>query len=207
MPKHIALLLLAVLMLGCARDDRAAGDDAPPAPADTVTAMDTLADTLTTSPGAEPGIAFPRDSGTAGVTQREPGPVPPVILRAVRTAAHPEFDRVVFTFDGADMPGYHIEYIDRPVRQCGSGDTVPVAGDAWLAVRLEPAHAHEGDTTMVVTVRERNRMLTLPNLRQLVLTCDFEAQVEWVLGVRSPNRYRVLELRAPTRLVVDVRND
>ena len=39
----------------------------------------------------------------------------------------------------------------------------------------------------------------------LALTCDFEAQVEWVAGLRSRRGFRVLELTQPPRLVVDVR--
>ena len=199
-PVNFIRLALVAVVLACAPADDTVDtiDAAAPAAADTPTSAPDSGD-------AGVALGFPRDSGTAGVTQRPPGPIPPVILRDVRTATHAEFDRVVFAFDGSDLPGYHIEYVDRPVVQCGSGDPVPVAGDAWLAVRIEPANAHEGDTTMVATIRDRNRTLTLPNLRQLVLTCDFEAQVEWVLGLRSPNRYRVLELTNPTRLVVDVR--
>ena len=155
----------------------------------------------------EQAIAFPADSGTAGITAQPRSGMEPAILRSVRTAAHPEFDRVVFDFGSGAIPGYHIEYIDRPVIQCGSGEPIDVAGDGWLRVRLEPARAHEfrDDTLAVVTVTERNRRLTLSNLRQLVLTCDFEAQVEWVLGLESPTHYRVMELQAPSRLVVDVR--
>jgi hypothetical protein len=46
----------------------------------------------------------------------------------------------------------------------------------------------------------------LPVLLQLEPTCDFEGEVSWVLGVKAPNRYRVLELKDPPRLVVDVRH-
>jgi hypothetical protein len=31
--------------------------------------------------------------------------------------------------------------------------------------------------------------------------------VEWVMGVSSPNKYRVLELKSPTRLVIDVKHN
>ncbi|MBA2378972.1 MAG: hypothetical protein H0V76_05295, partial [Blastocatellia bacterium] len=43
-------------------------------------------------------------------------------------------------------------------------------------------------------------------VKDLKITCDFEAEVTWVAGVASPNRYRVLELKAPTRLVVDIKH-
>jgi hypothetical protein len=122
-------------------------------------------------------------------------------LRAVRTGSHEGFVRVVFEF-AERVPGYHLEYVDRPVRQCGSGEPVPVAGDAWLEVRLRPAQAHTeaGEPT----VAERDRRLDLTPLHQLTLTCDFEADVTWVLGLATPGRYRVAEASGPPRLVVDV---
>lgn len=141
--------------------------------------------------------------GTAGITERKHKGGGVAILRAVRTAAHSSFDRVVFEFEGSSLPGYQIEYIDRPIRQCGSGRVVPLAGDGWLRVRLEPANAHTEQGEPTITDRERRP--NHPNLKELKLICDFEAQVEWVLGLGSPNRYRVLELSKPARLVMDVR--
>jgi hypothetical protein len=198
------LVALAAFALACAGGDTV--DDA----SDTPTARPNAGapDSSAGRDANEPSLAFPADSGTAGITAQSRSTMEPAILRDVRSAAHDEFDRVVFDFGGGRVPGYHIEYIDRPVRQCGSGEPMQVAGDGWLRVRLEPARAHEfrDDTLVTVTVTDRNRTLTLDNLRQLVLTCDFEAQVEWVLGVRSPARYRVMELANPARLVVDVRH-
>jgi hypothetical protein len=127
------------------------------------------------------------------------------ILREVRAASHNAFDRVVFEFGGKEMPSYHIEYIDRPVRACGSGDVVPFRGDAWLEVRFSDAQAHspEGEPT----IKDRSRSPNLPVIQDLKLTCDFEAEVTWVIGASSPNRYRLIELTDPTRLVVDIKHN
>jgi hypothetical protein len=38
----------------------------------------------------------------------------------------------------------------------------------------------------------------------MTLICDFEGQVEWVLGIAAPAAYRVSELTGPARLVLDV---
>jgi len=38
------------------------------------------------------------------------------------------------------------------------------------------------------------------------LVCDFEGQVEWVLGVVAAGPYRVLASPGPGRLVVDIRH-
>jgi hypothetical protein len=121
----------------------------------------------------------------------------------MRTGRHDGFDRIVFEFRG-ELPGYHIEYIDKPVRSCGSGDVVPLAGDAWLQVRFEPANAHTDDGKPTLAFREI--AAKMPTVLELKSTCDFEAQVEWVAGVSSPRRYRVLELTSPTRLVVDIKH-
>ena len=86
-----------------------------------------------------------------------------------------------------------------------SSDLVPFAGDGWLQVRFSGANAHTeaGEPT----VKDRTRSPNLPIVKDLKLTCVFEAEVEWVLGVSSPNKYRVLELKSPTRLVIDVKHN
>jgi hypothetical protein len=128
----------------------------------------------------------------------------PVTLREVRTARNEGFDRLVLQFDGDQLPGYHIEYIEKSAAiKCGSGDPAEVAGQGWLQVRVQPAQAHQGAQ---VTVAERKRKPALPVVQEMELTCDFEGEVTWVLGVKSPNKYRVLELQGPTRLVVDVQH-
>jgi hypothetical protein len=141
--------------------------------------------------------------GTAGATDKPRPGAKPAVLRDVRAARHEHFDRVVFEFEGDALPGYHVEYIDKPVRQCGSGDVVDVAGQGFLAVRTTPADAH--DAAGKATVPFRERKLKLGVLEEIERTCDFEGEVTWVLGVSSPNRYRVLELTKPARLVVDVK--
>jgi hypothetical protein len=139
---------------------------------------------------------------TAGVVGVERPAVGVAVLDAVRTARHEGFDRVVFELSSA-VPGYHLEYVDRPVRSCGSGEPVPLPGDGWLEVRLEPAAAHTEAGSPTVG---REVAVDLANVERLVLTCDFEAIVTWVLAVGSPNEFRVSELTGPPRLVVDVRH-
>ena len=143
-------------------------------------------------------------AGTAGITDKKYQIKSAAILNKVRTAQHDSYDRVVFEFAGAEMPSYHIEYIDKPVRACGSGNVVPLIGDGWLEIRFQPANAHTEDGKPTVENRE-----LFPNhkiVKELKLTCDFEADVTWVLGVSSPNKYRVLELENPTRLAIDIRH-
>ena len=140
-------------------------------------------------------------SGTTEATEKLRADAPVAVLREVRAAGQPGFDRVVFEFAESAVPGYRIGYEDRPV-QCGSGEPVEVAGEAWLQVQLLPAQAHTeaGEPT----VQQRERHLDLPVLKELESTCDFEADVTWVMGLAARRPYRVQELANPARLVVDV---
>jgi hypothetical protein len=172
-----------------------AGSDAPDRPEPTV------ADTLRPDEVQADEASF---TGTVRTTEKTAARQGVALLQAVRTGRHAGFDRVVFAFDAGALPGYHLEYVDRPVRNCGEGRVVPIEGDAWLQVRLTPANAHTEEGRPTVAPRERRP--ALPVLREPELTCDFEADVTWVLGLAAPNPYRVLELRYPPRLVVDVRH-
>lgn len=153
-----------------------------------------------TAPRTAPAEVF---AGTVGTLHVRRDSQPVATLIDVRTARHDDFDRVVFEFRGP-VPGYRAEYVDRPVRKCGSGEVTAIRGDGWLELRMEPAAAHDDEGRATITARES--ALALPVLRELELTCDYEAVLTWVLGVTSPNAYRVQELSDPPRLVVDVRH-
>lgn len=220
-PLYAALALL--LVLGACGEGEP--EDRPPArgPADSVeTGAATAAPapaagaavaTGDRGPGARErdasvGLPAPQDtavpflSRTEAVRHPRPGTTA-AVLRAVRTAPHNDYDRVVFEFTGDRPPGYYVAYSDRPVRRCGSGDVVSLAGAGRLIVRLAPAQAHEKGSPTVV-YRERAPALTA--LREMLLICDFEGQVQWALGLAAPTPYRVLELMEPPRVVVDVRH-
>jgi hypothetical protein len=137
---------------------------------------------------------------TAGITNVE-RIGPPRLLHAVRAATAAGYDRVVFEFEDG-VPGFHLEYVDRPIRDCGAGDVKPVEGDGWLEARFFPANAHT--EAGQPTVAERELLPRLPIVREIERTCDFEAVVTWVVGTASPNRYRAFELRDPPRLVIDI---
>lgn len=160
------------------------------------------ADTPAADAPAATGGADQPFEGTTAPTMRRATITGLSTQTAVRAGRQQGFDRVVFEFGSGGLPGYTIEYVGRPIRQCGSGNTVSVAGSAWLRVGMTPARAHDDDGQ--VTVAERALTPGLPTVRALRLTCDFEAVLEWVIGVDARKPYRVLELRNPDRLVVDI---
>lgn len=157
-----------------------------------------------TPPADESSDAGTSFAGTTALTEKKYEGGGPVLLTAVRTGQHPGFDRIVFEFAGDRLPSYRIEYIEEPARQCGSGAVVPLGGQARLAIRFSPAAAHTEAGEPTVPERE-----TSPNykiLKELKATCDFEAEVEWVAGLTTPNKYRALELKNPIRLAIDIKH-
>lgn len=208
--RFLALLPLAVLA-GCpAHDGPAATDAATPAPAEPVTPAEP---TTPTVPGTDvPTTGTPTantpageaatgpDTWTAGVvTQKREGL--PARVTAVRTGRHEGFDRIVFEFAGTTVPGWHLEYVDKPVRDCAAGEVVDIRGDGWLLVQLAPAWSHDDAGT---SSTPKEQLPALPNLLEIERTCDFEAVTAYVAGVAAPNKYRVFELAEPARLVVDI---
>jgi hypothetical protein len=206
-----ATALLALGLAGCtAGDDQDMPARSPVDSAGVATTADTAgaknrntrddsvpADEREAAPGAVMGAEW-----TAADTEQERTVTGAALLRAMRTARHDGFDRIVLDFGGDDVPAYRISYIDSPVRQCGSGNEVPMAGEGWLSITVQPANAHteQGEPT----IRERERAPALPVLLELKLICDFEAVVEVVAGVAAAERYRSFVLASPNRLVIDI---
>src|SRR5262249_30714858 len=117
------------------------------------------------------------------------------LLKDVRTGEHASYDRVVFEFAGPPLPGYHLEYVGKPVRECGSGKVHDVAGEGRLRVVFEPANGAK---------KGKGHRVHLKVVREVEPMCATENRVEWVLGLAAQNPYRVLELSDPPRIVVDV---
>ena len=197
------LLFLCVLLAGCGQreerktaSDRSGPDSTTGAPDGLVDSSESSLDSVLAPPGSS--------EWTAGIVDLPASGDSVATLMSVRHAAHEGYDRLVFEFATGARPGTHVEYIDRPVRSCGSGEVVPLAGDAWLLVKFTPAVAHteEGHPT----VGDRARSPNLQILKELKLICDFEADVSWVAGVSSPHRYRAFALANPPRVIVDVQH-
>ncbi|MGH9183563.1 MAG: AMIN-like domain-containing (lipo)protein [Acidimicrobiales bacterium] len=127
------------------------------------------------------------------------------LLTAVRVAGHGGFDRVVFEFRDDRLPGYDVAYAEPPIRQSASGDPVAVGGSAFLAVGFEPASGVDlGDTLEETYTGPRRVRGDTAAVVEVVHTGDFEANLDWVVGLRGKARYRVETLTGPARVVIDV---
>jgi hypothetical protein len=153
------------------------------------------------------GTVAPQNAGdTVAVTiKSNPDPISgAATLTDVRVGAHPEnggWDRIVFEF--ADVrPEGQVRYVESAA-QCGSGDDVDLPGEATLLVSFVAANAHTEAGQPTVSKRQivgpGNVIL---ESRQV---CDFEAHVDWAIGVKSKKNFKVTLLQNPTRVVIDVK--
>lgn len=173
-----ALLGLLVVTSGCGGATPAPpADSTPSAPAKAARVFDTIA------------VARTGDAA------------PPV---SVLGAAEATDSSIAFTLRGDVTPTINVSYATGPVIQCGSGEPVSVSGDAVLLVRLFPTDAHEFDGEQArATITDRNRVLDGPLLRQMTLICDFEAQVEWAIGLSRRAGFRLADSVGPGRFVIE----
>jgi hypothetical protein len=208
------LLALALAVPACSDDD---GDDVDAgetttSAAESTTSTDATTDTTDGSTTSPPTDGTPTTDGIdpmpgadtepksaeaeAGVTH----------LVDVRTGRHEGFDRITFEFDGP-RPGYRVEYVEPPIVEDGSGETVEVDGEAFLQIRFEPASGFDmeaGEATYDGPRTVEGNGTTV--LEEVVRTGDFEAVLTWVAGSSDRVDFRVTTLTEPTRVVVDLRN-
>ena len=171
----------------------------------------------TTTVAVEPSTVPPAPTSTrpagggAGGFSTTPVSVPavgePALLGAVRVGGQLGLDRVVFEFT-ADVPGYKVGYVERPVLEDGSGKEVTVSGAAVLEVRMSPASAAELSASGVrptYTGPARLRPSGTVVVAEVARVGDFEGQLTWVVGASGRAPFKVSTLDSPPRLVIDVR--
>lgn len=155
---------------------------------------------IDTMPGADTAT---KSAGFTGDTTTN---IP--LLTAVRVARQEGFDRIVFEFEGDKVPGYEVGYINPPITEDASGNTVTVAGSAYLQIKMQPSGTADLSTAELrPTYTGPTRFSPgTPEVQELVKTGDFEAVLTWVAGLTDKVDFRVSTLTGPARVVIDVRN-
>jgi hypothetical protein len=143
---------------------------------------------------------------TENKISRDPAPeAPRASLRSVATKGTEGFDRVLFEFDETTpFPGYTVSR-GQPgdTLVCGTDTTaLDLGGSAVLFVRLDPARPGDGRTTWV---RKGTKALGLTRFHKGGLVCDDGHDLIWAAGLAAGKQVRVLELKDPPRLAVDLR--
>ena len=127
---------------------------------------------------------------------------PPVNeMQDVTTLEGETFDRVIFHLGAqGGIPGYQIMWTDSIPVDCTTQAAANVVGEKKLFLRLTSVTA---GPTAVKPLDPRYE-----NLQAITPTCVQEGGViEYLFGAHEQTQVRVIEMRAPRRLVVDVRHD
>lgn len=203
--RRLATVLVATMLTVAA----CGGDDDPtvevPTGADVTT---TTSEATTTSAAGAGQPASDRDDppddrpfATDAVTVAAAGGYG--LLAELRHAAHDGFYRVVFEFDG-DVPGVKVGYTERPVVQDGSGDEISVAGDEVLLVQFEPASGFDMKASEESYTGPKRLEVEQAPVVEIVRVSDFEAHLDWAIGVDADTGFRVSTLTNPSRVVIDL---
>jgi hypothetical protein len=168
------------------------------------------------SPSATPdsagsGVPVCAEIATWGTSLKESAPYTGAELYGVRSGRHDCYDRVVFDVNGADTVGYHVRYVES-VHADGSGEPIPVAGDAALEVIVHApdfASASSGHQPWRDPWKVGETLLDPRGWRALdavKFAGSFEGQTTFAVGVdaRVPFRVHTLPDDAVTHVVLDV---
>jgi hypothetical protein len=115
---------------------------------------------------------------------------------------HVTFD---YTLRGTDPPGYTITYGTPPFAQDGSGAPVPVAGNAFIVVKVQPGYTYDFEIGTATYNGPKSISVAGNHVRQVVETGDFEGILTWVIGLDSKRPFVVHATGRPLhQLVVSV---
>jgi hypothetical protein len=136
---------------------------------------------------------------TLAIAVAAPAATPTLV--GIRAAHRTGYDRVVLDFRGGLPASRRVSYVKGLVGDA-SGKPVRIAGQAILAVRLEPAQAHDAAGRSTAPGRVA---FALPNVMTVVQAGDFEAVTTYGIGLARRQPFTVSTLRNPSRVVIDIR--
>jgi hypothetical protein len=183
-----------------AATDTTAGTESTITPPTNAAPTTTAAETTTTA-----GAAF------AGDTSSKVAPGNPfatfAFLDDIRFAQRDEgFTRVVFDFEGTDVPWWSVGYASGPFTNLGD-EPIPVAGGAFLQVDLASTSYDLSGAEMRLTYEGADRIaVNSTSVVEVVRLEDFEGVSSWVIGVTSEKPFLVGTLTNPPRVFADIQD-
>lgn len=111
----------------------------------------------------------------------------PAVLVDVKSATLPGFDRLLFTFNGKNVPSYQLKYL---------GQGVPAVFEMRFGARGNWPNGKAG-------VKSIQRRLDYPMVRSVSQAKVGEEYVFWTATLSKATAYRVTEMSNPPRIVID----
>lgn len=134
-----------------------------------------------------------------------------MFLKDVRVAAHEGFDRVVFEFQAPAgispaIPRYSLKPADPPFTKDPSDQPMAVSGKAFLILNMQGATGVDmsAETYREVYTGPKELLPGLVVVRELEQQSDYEATLNWVLGLNRSTCPTITTLSEPHRIVIDL---
>ena len=207
----LVLCCVCALLAGCSSGKhKKASTSTTTAPGSAPAASSTSIRSTTTVTEVLPTIKLPCQPVPIPKTPvTSPAPANSVLLTSVDFTGDTCVDHVVwgFTSKGSGPPGYRITYGTPPFLQDGSGQTVPVKGNAFVVVTIPKAYGFDFENGK--TTYNGPKHITPPasanHVKEIVETGDFEGVLTWVIGLDTKRAFSVQATGSPqTQLVVTI---
>jgi hypothetical protein len=216
-----ALLGLVVAALAsCSGSDSGSSLEDAPSISETTTSASVAASTVpastevpeTSSPVTEPVAEPATTAATCSVTgdlepktSREPFVVSSQVGTDLQLSINPCFEEVIFRQsslfdDPLNAAGWVVEYVDDPVTLGESGETIDIAGEATLLVRIGtwmPSPEGDGYTGPTEIVPADGGHIV--EVRQIA---NFEGMTTWAIGLDAEYPFTVTVPDGPPRIVI-----
>ena len=196
--KRAALLAGLVVVTGCGSNSTA--------PETTTAAAPKPTPTTTTA-----GNTCPPFGGGTGTKASATNPSRTMLLTGVQVDSDSCTDKVFFSFRpaGGQPPGYAVQYRTAAEAQTedASGKHIPIAGKAFLVVRLEPAATADltgAKLKYTYTGPSKLNPAGMRSVQEIVKTGDFEGVLTWVIGLSGERPFTVTNSGSPANLTVEI---
>ena len=147
--------------------------------------------------------ACPTVTNTDPVNNGFPMQISSVVGSDIRTGAHLCFERIVLELGGeGETPGYQVAYEDDPIKLSPSDQTVEIAGEATLMLRVAAwmttveGDGYQGPTELAPS--------NVEHVLELRMVENFEGMCAWAIGLDRERPFTVTTLTGPSRIVIDV---
>ena len=201
LPRFVCALALVSLLAACSEGGEPAADEPTPVPSIRVEPM-TDAELM----GIQRAEVVMTVPWSRSPISRDPAPAAPrATLHSVEISGGEGFDRAVFEL-GTDtpFPGYRVVWNEVATSVCGEEEAPDLGPTPVLLVHFQPATAT--DDRGNVTVNQSDFAPGLPSVATARQVCDDSDHLVWALSAQDSTIFRIVELRRPPRLVVDVKH-
>src|SRR4029453_7775354 len=200
-PTRLLLGLLVVALLSLAACG-GSGSDGRGGPATTTGLTAPVTTAAAPASTATRGVRAWPTAPRTGPGGAQPPEGPSAKLAAIRAARHPGYERVVFQFEGAKVPGYRIEYVREITLGESDDQYLTLEGGALVEATFQGT-ASDDHRPGTQTVPDKFTP-ALAQVKQIGLAEDWEGVVRLGIGLEHRAGFRVLEPRDPARVVVDL---